>query len=110
MPDEKKQTVPIRWDGWGTRILSKQDGFTQDYRWEKQGDVIEVAREDALAVLTVPHAKFECADDADFEALKAEANAPTTKATLIAPPPASKAKAAPSASQSKPRDEKKKEK
>jgi hypothetical protein len=79
--------------------LTKRDGFTQEYRWEKQGDVVEVAREDALAVLTVPHAKFECADEADFEALKVEANAPTSpKAT-----PVSKAKAAPSTSQSKPK-------
>ena len=100
MPDEKKTTVPIRWDGWGTRILSKQDGFTQDYRWEKQGDVIEVAREDALGVLTVPHAKFECVDEAAFEALKAEADAPAAPAV---PTPASKTKAAPSASQSKPK-------
>jgi hypothetical protein len=107
MPDAKKTTVPIRWDGWGARVLTKQDGFTQDYRWEKQGDVIEVAREDALGVLTVPHAKFECVDEAAFEALKAEADAPATPAV---PTPASKTKAAPSASQSKPRDEKKKEK
>jgi hypothetical protein len=100
MPDEKKTTVPIRWGGWGARILSKQDGFAQDYRWEKQGDVVEVAREDALAVLTVPHAQFECTSEADFEALKAEANAPATPAV---PTPASKAKAAPSTSQSKPK-------
>ena len=85
---EKKQTVPIRWMGLGIRILTKGDGFSQDYRWERQGDVIEVAREDALALLTVPRTKFECVDAADLKAIEAEADAPAEKAPTPARPSA----------------------
>jgi hypothetical protein len=104
MPNQKKQTVPIRWEGWGARVLRAQDGFTREYRWAKQGDVVEVAREDALGVLTVPRAQFACVHEADLAALKNEAAAPaapTTPSVKAAPAPANEAKAEPSTRQPK---------
>ena len=105
MPNQKKQTIPIRWEGWGARVLRAQDGFTREYRWAKQGDVVEVAREDALGVLTVPRAPFACVHEADLEALKAEANAPAAPSTKPAPTPANETKAEPSARRPKTADE-----
>ena len=111
---EKKQTVPIRWMGLGIRILTKGDGFSQDYRWEKQGDVVEVAREDALALLTVPRTKFECVDAADLKAIEAEADAPVEKPvkpveeTPTPARPSAKAPAKPKGEPKQPEDKKEK--